>query len=209
MHRLHMFRVRFSRAGGQLLLLILLPFLETLLSSLPPPSSDGRYYLNLGGREVCLCVCAFVVSAGSCWDTPVRGPDRGLKGNFNPVEISPLGRVSSDQFSIIYQSTNWSEAPVGRTPSCFLSLMPVIGFGLSHSGGLHLRSLDRFLSLLFWHVSRRKRCQVGVYGLNAMQCHMGGVKFRDSRRRMSQRVFKILFSGVLTLDINSVIKHLF
>ena len=43
----------------------------------------------------------------------------GLKGNFDPVEISPLRRVSSNHFQVIHQSTSRAARLLNSSPSCF------------------------------------------------------------------------------------------
>lgn len=133
MHHLHMltrsgFRVKFSRAGGRLLLLDSaqtscsfswkLCYLLSLFHQL-----TGDIIYTLEGEE-CVFVC-------ECWLTlrhHCKGPDQGLKGNFDPVDISPLGRVSFNHFQVIYQSTNQPERSACWTPCLRLFFLSEVVF---------------------------------------------------------------------------------
>ncbi|KAI9521323.1 hypothetical protein NQZ68_007637 [Dissostichus eleginoides] len=65
-----------------------------LLSFLYKLTGDIIYTLEVE-ECVCLFVCVRVLAHA---ESRCEGPEQGLKGNFDPVEISPLRRVSSDQF---------------------------------------------------------------------------------------------------------------
>lgn len=52
-----------------------------------------------------------------------KGPDQGLKGNFDPVAISPLGRVSflSVPSHLSIDQPTGAERLLDASPLCFLS----------------------------------------------------------------------------------------
>lgn len=82
--------------------LLWLLFLEARLPAVqPPPPADSGYYSDPGGGgDGWTCECRLLLRRHR------KGPDPALKGNFDPVELGPLERVSSDQFQVIHQSTN-------------------------------------------------------------------------------------------------------
>ena len=127
-----------------------------------------------------MCVCVF-----KCWLTlrhHSKGPDQELKRNFDPAEIGPLGRVSSGQFRVIYQSTNQPEpsgAPAGRLPSwVYFSHSEVVFPGclrlvvdvVDVAQVVTTSDLKRFLCLLVSCVSHlQDQCQMRQFNCATMR----------------------------------------